>query len=153
MRKLLFALLGLALLSPMKMDAAQAAEPVDTLPTLYAYQIAKYSRTVNEACPKDTDTIFKLKVRVAPGYDGQFVDGDYGKGTLILANGRQLTEPDYPVPPDYYVNEYYWFAGRGAKLNLTTKADYVQFEAPGPNMDFRVGRVKRDCVERFGGDE
>lgn len=141
--KFIITILSAALLLGFVPAHAQAV-PGD--PTPFVMSIERFAKKVNQPCAEREKSIFKVVVKVSPGTGGAFVNGEKGYGILMLSNGRPLVQSDYPVSTtDYQTNEFYWFGGRFATIDLESDFNIVVVEGVGRIMTFTVGKLRRIC--------
>lgn len=127
-------------------SASAAEEPPTKL-----LRITKYQKNINKPCPKGSDKMFTLRVFVHDDSLGHFADGNRGRATLVLKNGKKLRADDYVVGPDDREVNYFFFAPkRGSRVDKSVK-HRVRVQLSGPNMWFRMGKLTRQCQERFEG--
>lgn len=133
-------------------NPAHAMTPEDES-TAFGLAITKFKPGINKSCSEGSISVFYAMAKVAPGYDGQMIDNEYDRGVLVRKGGRKIVTDLDLIGSTGFKGEFIWFAGRGAKLNVKSTSDYVQFNATGPNMAFTLTKVRRDCVEDLGGEE
>lgn len=134
---------------------AYASDDVETSSTQLSAEytktlrITKYARGINRACPAGSDKLYVLRVFVAKDSPGTFVDGNLGVGEIVQKNDRQINSDDYVVPIDYRESDFVFFAPhRKSRLKLDPTENSVTVQVSEPGMRFRMGSLRRDCMER-----
>ena len=136
---------------------AHASDDIETSSTQLSAEytktlrITKYARGINRACPAGSDKLYVLRVFVAKDSPGTFVDGNLGVGEIVQKNDRQINSDDYVVPIDYRESDFVFFAPhRKSRLKLDPAENSVTVQVSERDMRFRMGSLRRDCMERYG---
>jgi|GEM_PF-2442591 len=154
MKSFLLSLLAVVVLPiPAYADDAETSSTQMTAPVTKTLRITKYGRGVNRPCPAGSDKIFTLRVFIARDSVGTFVEGNAGIGEIVMLNDRQLNSDDYQVPMDFRESDFFFYAPhRKTRVKMDPAENSVTVQISGSDVRFRMGSLRRDCMERYGPD-
>lgn len=146
MKKVVFAVIVSALMlsgfaPTVNAEVAQQKSVTKTL------RITKFHKAVNKVCPKQTDKMYILAVKIS---GGKFVEGK-SSARVVQRKGRVLRTDDVVTPGKREVDFYFFPKSRKSKIKKVAKRNVFTVRFTDPSATLRVGKLRGECLERLDG--